>query len=244
MRDIYKTLKTAVALQIFPKNNFSEFEQNFNNVFKKIYTANSLDEAKELITKHKNELDIIISDHEINIDTFGIEIEVLSHNITKLSEILVSISKKVEVSLHTKREAQSSKELAEALKAEEEKNAKLMKMLVVAKQKTNLFNFVVDELLVKFEISKDGIVSSTSKNFAEIFGFREEYIINEDILKIVYGSVLQKTLLNVTREKKPLVEYITFNTKTGVIIEPYVAIVPHFDNTGYLDTYTLYCSLQ
>ena len=245
MKEAYSILKETAALQIFPKNSFTEYEQQFPSFFKKIYSATDEKKAQSLLKKHKDEIDIIISDSKPSFDVSNIEVEVLSSKTTKLTDILSKISKKAKKSLDKKKKLQDVSELQKLLHEEQEKNKKLMQTLLVAKQKADLFNFVADELLVKFEINKDGIVSSISKNFAEIFGFREKYIVNEDISKIVHGSILQKTLLDVTRSKKPEVRYITFNTKTGVIIEPIVAVAPNFDETtGYLDTYTLYCSLQ
>jgi ABC-type cobalamin transport system permease subunit len=56
--------------------------------------------------------------------------------------------------------------------------------------------------------------------------------------------VCKKTLLEVTRHKNLTTEFIEFNTVTGVIIEPLVVIAPYFSTSGYLNNYTLYCTLQ
>ena len=242
MKDIYKTLKEATVLLITAPENPSIYVQNFQQLFKKVYTAKP-SEAKNYVETHKNAFDVVIANEKLPFSCTQIAVFMILND-DKLSESLIGVAQIVENNLTKKKSAKMITALTKAYHEEQLKAKKLEHMIAILKHKTSLSDFITDELLVKFEINKDGIVTSTSKNFAEIFGFREEYIVNEDISKIVNGSSLQKALLVVTRQKKPISEYITFNTVTNVIIEPMVAIAPYFDSTGYLNKYTLYCTLQ
>ena len=244
MKDIYKTLKEVTVLYTNISGDYDLVEQNFEKLFKKAFKANSEDEAKELINLHKNDIDIIVSDVDIAQFALDIRFKLLEDKNIKITQLLTEIAGKVKLTLESKKNSRTANTLAKALQEEREKHDQLVQIRENDKYKLKILDHVINELLVKFEVSKDGIVTSTSKNFVEIFGFRDEYIVDEDITKIVHGSVLQKALLDVTKYKKPITEYISFNTKTGVIVEPLVVVIPHFDDVGYVSTYTIFCSLQ
>jgi len=242
VKDIFKILKESVVLYLKTMDNTIDYTEELKKTCKTVYTTSTKEESKTLITS-KN-INIIISDIDISSFNPNIAFYLLKEEKLKTTEFLSQISVKIQKSANIQKIAKTADIATKLLNDEKNKSKKIATFAATKENKLRTLDFVIDELLVKFKINKDGIVLSISKNFQEIFGFREEYIVNEDISKIVNGSILQKTLLGVTRHKKPVVEYITFNTATGVIIEPMVVIVPYFDNTEYLNTYSLYCTLQ
>ena len=244
MENTYKILKKSTILIYITQDNIdNSLNQNFKNSFLQTLVASSENEAIELINLHKNKIDIIVSDKDISKYNSTIAFfKLINTKEIILTELLTILSNKIESSIIIKKDSQIKNRLANVLQEERDKYENLVKITENNKYKLSISHHIIDQLLVIFEIDKGGIVTFTNKNFENVFGFDEKYIINKKITNISYSSDLQKALLKVTRFKKPITSNISFKSSTGTIIETLVVLIPHFDTVGYVSSYTLYCN--
>ena len=247
MKEVYKILKEATILYVRSiQVKEDKILKSISALCKKVYIIPSINKAKEFINNNENIINIIVCDYNLSQHNTNIAVFLIKDNqeSIKLTDTLRIISSKIKSSLRIKQNYIKANKLSKILQEERSISLNLEKVTENNMHKLKAFNYIVNELLVIFEINKDGLVTFTNKNFVKIFGYKEEYIINNNIANISSNSKLQKALLEVTRFKKPVTEYVEFSTKTGVLIEPLVVTIPHFNKEGYLSNYTLYCSLQ
>jgi menaquinone-dependent protoporphyrinogen IX oxidase len=195
MKEVYQTLKDANILYLRTQHDTTDFLKELEGSCQSIHIASNEDEAKNIMTSPESKFNLVISDINLSHYNPSLAFFLLSTNELKLTQFLSILASKVQHTTKIKKITHTTHVLSKMLKEEKTKSQKIATFASTNNSKLQLLDYIVDELLVKFEINKDGVVTSTSKNFAEIFGFREEYIINEKIEKIIHGSSLQKNTI-------------------------------------------------
>jgi len=114
-------------------------------------------------------------------------------------------------------------------------------------KQNNYYKAIIDNMVVTFEVDKNGMIMKVSDKFRRFFNYSVDEIIgqNINILKCENSTQesFQKLMLKAIHTKKTVVSTYSFKTNDDKSIDCDVTLTPNYDDNSLVAGYTIYLDI-
>ncbi|MEA3513558.1 MAG: response regulator, partial [Campylobacterota bacterium] len=140
-----------------------------------------------------------------------------------------------------------AKNLALKTTKDDKQNIELNNMIDIVRNQNIHLKTVIENLVVKFETDKNGIITEVTNKFTRFFGYNKNDIIGKDINILKSSSCeqesFQKMMLKAIHTKKTVVSSYTFETKEKKPFDAEVTMTPKYSEDALVSGYTFYLDI-
>lgn len=126
-------------------------------------------------------------------------------------------------------------------------NSDLSTRLDYCQKQNNYYQAIIENLVITFQVDKNGIITQVSDKFCRFFGYGKSEIIGEsiNILKCqnCTQESFQKIMLKAIRSKKSVVTQLTITTNDGKSFNCDSTLTANYDENALVGSYTIYLDI-
>ncbi|MCK5110432.1 MAG: response regulator [Arcobacteraceae bacterium] len=244
-KKVYLAVDGQDGLNIF-KEHQNEIEVVISDI--NMPNKNGMEMASDIlaITQVPIIITTALDDKEYLLKSIELDINKYITKPIKTKELILDISKIVEISRKAKHIKLATISLATKSKNVNNEKKELEKKVNRIYKELKLLRVLSDHYISIIYTDKNAVITDVSTKFCNLYAYKKDELIGQKITEIqdeTHNNEIQKYMLEAIHNRTSITTIHNFETKYGKALKCNMTLNPHFGTDGYIDGYTFYLDL-